>query len=212
MTISRRVRKEWLRCADASATMRDISLVGARGFEPLTSSASRKRSPPELSARYEVCTTRRGPELNRCTGLCRPLPNHSATPPNERPGRSRARQGVYSGPAEVLHPAPLNPETTRGGQAEVEAECQARSLSRVRLGPDRRDHASPLGRRRHPGLHVRVVPLDLGSPDREAARGPLEERDVAPTNAGHRRWIHAGRTQRGGVGGRTVDPMASRVR
>jgi hypothetical protein len=25
--------------------------VGARGFEPLTSSASRKRSPPELSAR-----------------------------------------------------------------------------------------------------------------------------------------------------------------
>src|SRR2546423_6251924 len=27
-------------------------LVGARGFEPLTSSASRKRSPPELSARF----------------------------------------------------------------------------------------------------------------------------------------------------------------
>jgi hypothetical protein len=26
------------------------SLVGARGFEPLTSSVSRKRSPPELSA------------------------------------------------------------------------------------------------------------------------------------------------------------------
>ena len=26
-------------------------LVGARGFEPLTSSVSRKRSPPELSAR-----------------------------------------------------------------------------------------------------------------------------------------------------------------
>ena len=28
-----------------------ICLVGARGFEPLTSSVSRKRSPPELSAR-----------------------------------------------------------------------------------------------------------------------------------------------------------------
>ena len=28
-----------------------VYTVGARGFEPLTSSASRKRSPPELSAR-----------------------------------------------------------------------------------------------------------------------------------------------------------------
>jgi hypothetical protein len=28
--------------------------VGARGFEPLTSSASRKRSPPELSARGDI--------------------------------------------------------------------------------------------------------------------------------------------------------------
>ena len=28
--------------------------VGARGFEPLTSSASRKRSPPELSARVDI--------------------------------------------------------------------------------------------------------------------------------------------------------------
>ena len=25
---------------------------------------------------------RRGPELNRCTGFCRPLPNHSATTPS----------------------------------------------------------------------------------------------------------------------------------
>ena len=29
-------------------------LVGARGFEPLTSSVSRKRSPPELSARSDL--------------------------------------------------------------------------------------------------------------------------------------------------------------
>jgi hypothetical protein len=71
----------------------DLGLVGARGFEPLTSSVSGKRSPTELSARGEHGTGRsghvwrRGPELNRCRGFCRPLPNHSATPPNERPGR-----------------------------------------------------------------------------------------------------------------------------
>ena len=67
-------------------------MVGARGFEPLTSSASRKRSTPELSARgrhrteRRVSGSRRGPELNRCTGFCRPLPNHSATPPACAPG------------------------------------------------------------------------------------------------------------------------------
>lgn len=33
--------------------LREPNLVGARGFEPLTSSASRKRSPPELSTRDE---------------------------------------------------------------------------------------------------------------------------------------------------------------
>src|SRR5919106_3456688 len=27
--------------------------------------------------------SRRGPESNRCARLCRPLPNHSATPPDE---------------------------------------------------------------------------------------------------------------------------------
>ena len=35
------------------------SMVGARGFEPLTSSASRKRSPPELSALVPRCYTGR---------------------------------------------------------------------------------------------------------------------------------------------------------
>src|SRR5207247_1508253 len=35
----------------ATALTCGSSVVGARGFEPLTSSASRKRSPPELSAR-----------------------------------------------------------------------------------------------------------------------------------------------------------------
>jgi hypothetical protein len=69
-----------------------VFLVGARGFEPLASSASRKRSTPELSAREPACyrVSRRGPELNRCTGFCRPLPNHSATPPGTRiAGRAR---------------------------------------------------------------------------------------------------------------------------
>ena len=40
--------------------------VGARGFEPLTSSASRKRSPPELSARGFGCyRSLRGGDLHR---------------------------------------------------------------------------------------------------------------------------------------------------
>ena len=40
--------------------------VGARGFEPLTSSASRKRSPPELSARGFGCyRSLRGRDLHR---------------------------------------------------------------------------------------------------------------------------------------------------
>ena len=46
-----------------------VSSVGARGFEPLTSSASRKRSPPELSARESDGTgPRRGGDRNR-TGV-----------------------------------------------------------------------------------------------------------------------------------------------
>ena len=40
-------------------------LVGATGFEPVTSSASRKRSPPELSAR--VSTTSRPPDFAHYT-------------------------------------------------------------------------------------------------------------------------------------------------
>jgi hypothetical protein len=72
-----------------------VLLVGARGFEPLTSSVSRKRSPPELSARTAriVAVSRRGPESNRCARLCRPLPNHSATPPNEGPSLAAACDG-----------------------------------------------------------------------------------------------------------------------
>ncbi len=85
--------------------------MGARGFEPLTSSASRKRSTPELSARVRASMLlegpdglRRGPELNRCTGFCRPLPNHSATPPNVRAGRAR-RSGESNNPVVLGLPA-----------------------------------------------------------------------------------------------------------
>jgi hypothetical protein len=59
-------------------------LVGARGFEPLTSSASRKRSPPELSARSgEYTPTARGDDRNRTgvPGFADPCLNHSATSP-----------------------------------------------------------------------------------------------------------------------------------
>jgi hypothetical protein len=58
--------------------------VGARGFEPLTSSASRKRSPPELSARTSGCyRSCRGGDRNRTgvRGFAGPCLNHSATPP-----------------------------------------------------------------------------------------------------------------------------------
>ena len=73
----------------------ELRAVGAGGFEPPTSSVSRKRSPPELSARAAriVAVSRRGPESNRCARLCRPLPNHSATPPNEGPSLAAACDG-----------------------------------------------------------------------------------------------------------------------
>ncbi len=74
-------------------------LAGARGFEPLTSSVSGKRSPPELSARSSdsVRVSRRGPELNRCTGFCRPLPNHSATPPKRLAGHAGPQRSLRDG-------------------------------------------------------------------------------------------------------------------
>jgi hypothetical protein len=43
------------RCREARCCLTSTELagvVGARGFEPLTSSVSRKRSPPELSALF----------------------------------------------------------------------------------------------------------------------------------------------------------------
>ncbi len=46
----------WSASGGLARGSRDLGfVVGARGFEPLTSSASRKRSPPELSARIAHC-------------------------------------------------------------------------------------------------------------------------------------------------------------
>ena len=60
--------------------------MGATGFEPVTSSASRKRSSPELSAPVPMHARRR-PESNRCSSFCRAVPNHSATSPYTCAGR-----------------------------------------------------------------------------------------------------------------------------
>jgi hypothetical protein len=106
-----------------------VIVVGARGFEPLTSSVSGKRSPPELSA---LCLepgidqmlqpSRRGPESNRCARLCRPLPNHSATPPrcallyrvaHERPPPKTIEQIT----AEVMAKYPLHRPPSAGIRA-----------------------------------------------------------------------------------------------
>jgi hypothetical protein len=94
--------------------------VGDSGFEPLTSSASRKRSPPELIARAFRRSERRHPESNRGTGFCRPLPNHSAMPPaaplypanRGQSGRrdSNPRPSPWQGdalPTELLPPSAL---------------------------------------------------------------------------------------------------------
>src|SRR6266851_9000920 len=58
------------------------NLVGRRGFEPLTSSVSGKRSPTELTAR-EL----RGGDGNRTRvqGFAGPCLSHSATPPRGCP-------------------------------------------------------------------------------------------------------------------------------
>ena len=55
-------------------------MVRDTGIEPVTSSVSGKRSPAELIA-LGFDTRRWRRESNPCTRLCRPLPHHSATPP-----------------------------------------------------------------------------------------------------------------------------------
>src|ERR1041384_826577 len=69
-------------------TLKD--LVGDTGFEPVTSSVSRKRAPTAPIARMcPVSGSRWRRDLNPCTRLCRPLPRLSATPPRRPPSGRR---------------------------------------------------------------------------------------------------------------------------
>ena len=72
-------------------------MVGDTGFEPVTSSVSRKRATTALIARGRaVRLPRWRRDLNPCTRLCRPLPRLSATPPRRRlslRADNRARTG-----------------------------------------------------------------------------------------------------------------------
>src|SRR5688500_13807986 len=61
-----------------------VVLVGDTGFEPVTSSVSRKRATTAPIARG---TSRWRRDLNPCRRICSPLPRLSATPP--RRGASR---------------------------------------------------------------------------------------------------------------------------
>ena len=78
--------------------------VGDTGFEPVTSSVSRKRASPCANRPWgckpcesiELLIVRRWRrDLNPCTRLCRPLPRLSATPPEVGHGAAcRADDGI----------------------------------------------------------------------------------------------------------------------
>ena len=59
------------------------SLVGDTGFEPVTSSVSRKRATTAPTAHVQLSgeQPRWVPDLNRCRRICSPLPRLSANPP-----------------------------------------------------------------------------------------------------------------------------------
>ena len=137
------------------------SLVGGRGFEPLTSSVSRKRSPPELTAPARQCyrrDSRRGPESNRCARLCRPLPNHSATPPKQSPGLDRAKPSL-----------PVALEASGAHSGLHSGNGPAHDVSGVRLDRDLQDEADP--RHRH-GDHGVGVAASATGPRIRASAGP----------------------------------------
>ena len=66
--------------SSVSAGQGPFLLVGDTGFEPVTSSVSRKRATTAPIARVRSYSRWRR-DLNPCTRLCRPLPRLSATPP-----------------------------------------------------------------------------------------------------------------------------------
>jgi hypothetical protein len=92
---------------------------------------------------------RRGAESNRCAGLCRPLPNHSATPPCRTTLRPQERAERGSG---RLHPSRSGWQRACGGQDDVrrDRETYFPSLARERggkIGPKHEVTGLPAGRR-----------------------------------------------------------------
>ena len=114
-------------------------LVGATGIEPVASSVSGKRSPAELSARSDPDSrpgpSRRRPELNRGRGFCRPLPNHSATPPclPDPAGAATPTSFPAWGPHPHTGPCLPDPPDRRGATAA--APPSGRPVSNRRPSP-----------------------------------------------------------------------------
>jgi hypothetical protein len=77
------------------------NVVGDTGFEPVTSSVSRKRATAAPIARVLICRERWVRDLNPCTRICSPLPRLSANPPR-RPNQGETspsgRRGSNSRP------------------------------------------------------------------------------------------------------------------
>src|SRR3954451_3635835 len=65
----------------ADSALSQVSLVGDTGFEPVTSSVSRKRATAAPIAREGVLLSRWVRDLNPCTRICSRLPRLSANPP-----------------------------------------------------------------------------------------------------------------------------------
>jgi hypothetical protein len=74
------VSEDWTNILPAPASSQ-VMLVGDTGFEPVTSSVSRKRATAAPIAREGVLLSRWVRDLNPCKRICSPLPRLSANPP-----------------------------------------------------------------------------------------------------------------------------------
>jgi hypothetical protein len=88
------LRRPWVRQHAAGCGGRDVTrVVGDTGFEPVTSSVSRKRAtaaPIAPGQALSCCVSRWVRDLNPCRRICSPLPRLSANPP-WRFGRPRGQ-------------------------------------------------------------------------------------------------------------------------
>jgi hypothetical protein len=83
-TVPRHVRERESPRSALSQVRGFVVLVGDTGFEPVTSSVSRKRATAAPIARVLICGGTAGRwvrDLNPCTRICSPLPRLSANPP-----------------------------------------------------------------------------------------------------------------------------------